>query len=52
MIDYDYYFQDQKASYTGNLTMPQTIEENPRTPQAIVLAEFRKHLFQYVKGIP
>jgi hypothetical protein len=32
--------------------MPEHLPMNIRNPQAITLAEFRKHLFQYVKWIP
>lgn len=52
MISYENFFQEQKATYTGILTMPNHLEINVQDPQAITLAEFRKHLFQYVKGIP
>lgn len=49
MISYENYFQDQKASYQDMLSMPEHLPMNIRNPQAITLAEFRKHLFQYVK---
>ena len=52
MISYENYFQDQKASYQDMLSMPEHLPMNIRNPQAITLAEFRKHLFQYVKWIP
>jgi tRNA-dihydrouridine synthase len=52
MISYENYFQEQKAKYTGILAMPNHVKINVKNPQAITLAEFRKHLFQYVKGIP
>ena len=49
VISYENFFQEQKAKYSGILTMPDTIAINVKNPQAITLAEFRKHLFQYVK---
>ena len=52
MISYEDFFQKQKANYTDILTMPDAIEINVKNPLAITLAEFRKHLFQYVKWIP
>lgn len=52
MISYENFFQEQKIIYTGILAMPDHLEINVKNPQAITLAEFRKHLFQYVKGIP
>lgn len=52
MISYENYFQQQKATYTHTLSMPQNIDINIDNQQAITLTEFRKHLFQYVKWIP
>jgi len=52
MISYENYFQEQKAKYKSILVMPEELEINVKNPQAITLAEFRKHLFQYVKWIP
>ncbi|HMS91398.1 MAG TPA: tRNA-dihydrouridine synthase [Candidatus Absconditabacterales bacterium] len=52
MISYENFFQEQKAKYKDMLAMPDTIKMNIKNIQAITLAEFRKHLFQYVKGIP
>jgi len=52
MISYENYFQEQKAKYKSILVMPKNLEINVKNPQAITLAEFRKHLFQYVKWIP
>ena len=49
MISYENYFQEQKAKYKSILVMPEELEINVKNPQAITLAEFRKHLFQYVK---
>jgi hypothetical protein len=49
MISYENYFQQQKATYTHTLSMPQNIDINIDNQQAITLTEFRKHLFQYVK---
>lgn len=49
MISYENYFQQQKAKYKSILTMPEKLGVNIENPQAITLAEFRKHLFQYVK---
>jgi len=52
MISYENYFQDQKAKYKDILAMPEHLPINVQNSQAITLAEFRKHLFQYVKWIP
>jgi len=52
MISYENYFQEQKAKYKDILAMPEHLHINVQNTQAITLAEFRKHLFQYVKGIP
>ncbi|MEI6672072.1 MAG: hypothetical protein WCL02_01605 [bacterium] len=52
MISYENNFQEQKKHYKDILVMPEKLEINTNNPQAITLAEFRKHLFQYVKGIP
>ena len=52
MISYENFFQEQKAKYKNILTMPEKLNINIKNPQAITLAEFRKHLFQYVKWIP
>ncbi len=49
MISYEEYFQKQKVKYKNILTMPEHLKINVKTPQTITLAEFRKHLFQYVK---
>jgi len=49
MISYENFFQEQKAKYKNILTMPDHIPMNVKNVQAITLAEFRKHLFQYVK---
>jgi len=52
MISYENYFQEQKAKYKSILVMPEHLKINVKNPQAITIAEFRKHLFQYVKWIP
>lgn len=52
MISYENNFQEQKKQYKDILVMPDKLKVNVENPQAITLAEFRKHLFQYVKGIP
>ena len=52
MISYEYYFQQQKMIYKDTLDMPTHVHTTATHPQAITLAEFRKHLFQYIKGIP
>ena len=52
MIGYEQYFQEQKKHYKDILVMPEKLKVNVKNPQAITLAEFRKHLFQYVKWIP
>ena len=52
MIGYEQYFQEQKKNYQDILVMPEKLKVNVKNPQAITLAEFRKHLFQYVKWIP
>ena len=49
MISYENYFQEQKTKYKDILVMPENLNMNVTNPQAITLAEFRKHLFQYVK---
>ena len=49
MISYENYFQEQKSTYKNILAMPENLEINKKNPQTITLAEFRKHLFQYVK---
>ncbi len=49
MIGYEQYFQEQKKNYQDILVMPEKLKVNVKNPQAITLAEFRKHLFQYVK---
>ena len=49
MISYENFFQEQKAKYKNILAMPDGVNMNVQHPQAITLAEFRKHLFQYVK---
>ena len=52
MVSYENYFQEQKSTYKNILAMPESLKMNVKHPQAITLAEFRKHLFQYVKWIP
>lgn len=49
MISYENYFQAQKIKFKDVLVMPENLKMNIKNPQAITLAEFRKHLFQYVK---
>jgi len=49
MISYENYFQEQKIKFKDVLVMPENLKMNIKNPQAITLAEFRKHLFQYVK---
>jgi len=49
MISYENYFQEQKTKYKDILAMPEHLSINVKNPQTITLAEFRKHLFQYVK---
>jgi len=49
MIWYEEYFQKQKLTYKDILAMPEHVKINVKNPQAITLAEFRKHLFHYVK---
>ena len=49
MISYENFFQEQKASYNGILMMTDCLHIDVKNIQAITLAEFRKHLFQYVK---
>lgn len=51
-ISYENFFQEQKANYTGVLEMPNNLTIEMKNPQAIIISEFRKHLFQYVKWIP
>lgn len=54
MISYENYFQQQKEAFTGILVMPSSdiIRNHQKKSSAIIISEFRKHLFQYVKGIP
>ncbi len=52
MISYENYFQQQKSTFENILIMPEKIPIDIHNPLAITLAEFRKHLFQYVKWIP
>lgn len=52
MISYEQFFQEQKIKYRNILAMPENLKINVKNPQAIALVEFRKHLFQYIKGIP
>ena len=54
MISYEEYFQEQKENFTGILTMPSSdiICHHPKKSSVIIISEFRKHLFQYVKWIP
>lgn len=49
MISYEVFFQEQKTNYKDRLTMPDHMKIDVKQPQSITLAEFRKHLFQYVK---
>jgi len=49
MISYEIFFQEEKAKYKDILAMPEHIPMNVKNVQTITLAEFRKHLFQYVK---
>lgn len=49
MISYENYFQEQKSKYKNILTMPKKIKLQKEKPQTKLLAEFRKHLFQYIK---
>lgn len=54
MISYENYFQEQKENFTGILTMPSSdiIWHHLKKSSVIIISEFRKHLFQYVKWIP
>ena len=54
MISYENYFQKQKETFTGMIVMPSSdiIRNHQKSSSAIIISEFRKHLFQYVKWIP
>jgi tRNA-dihydrouridine synthase len=53
MIACEYYFQEQIQDFAGVLKMPSaqdlSVYAKVDQPKAVILAEFRKHLFSYVK---
>jgi tRNA-dihydrouridine synthase len=54
MIRYENYFQEQKKHFDWTLHMP-SFDDLPKSSgksSVIIISEFRKHLFQYVKWIP
>ncbi|MEI7558883.1 MAG: hypothetical protein WCJ45_09235 [bacterium] len=53
MISYEVFFQAQKPQFTGILAMPPAdFSASSELAIKFIIPEFRKHLFQYVKGIP
>jgi len=48
-VAYEQFFQKQKAKFKGVLTMPNTPRITKKNIPQIVIVEFRKHLFQYLK---
>ncbi len=52
MVAYEQFFQKQKAKFTGTLEMPDTVKIVKKDIPQMVIVEFRKHLFQYLKWIP
>ncbi len=51
-VAYEQFFQKQKAKFKGVLAMPSTPRITKKDIPQIVIVEFRKHLFQYLKWIP
>lgn len=56
MMASEYFYQQQKKDFTGILSMPNiqdlSYQHQEFSTAGMVIAEFRKHLFQYVKWIP
>lgn len=48
-VAYEQFFQKQKAKFTGTLEMPHMPRITKKDIPQIVIVEFRKHLFQYLK---
>lgn len=48
-VAYEQFFQKQKAKFTGTLEMPNTPRMTKKDIPQMVIVEFRKHLFQYLK---
>ncbi len=52
MVAYEQFFQKQKEKFTGIFEMPNKPKITKKDIPQIVIVEFRKHLFQYLKWIP
>ena len=57
MVGYEIFFQEQMKSFDWILKMPSWVLSSSLVPCSSwlsphVIVEFRKHLFQYIKGIP
>ncbi len=52
MVAYEQFFQKQKANFMEVLEMPDIVKIIKKNIPQIVIVEFRKHLFQYLKWIP
>jgi tRNA-dihydrouridine synthase B len=51
-VAYEQFFQKQKKIFNGILEMPNTPGMSKKNVPQMVVVEFRKHLFQYLKWIP
>ena len=49
MVAYEQFFQKQKEKFTGTLKMPNKPRMSKKDVPQMVVVEFRKHLFQYLK---
>lgn len=49
MVAYEQFFQKQKEKFNGVLVMPNKPRITEKDIPQIVIVEFRKHLFQYLK---
>jgi tRNA-dihydrouridine synthase len=49
MVAYEQVFQGEKKKFTGILNMPNHPKIQHKEIPQIVIVEFRKHLFQYLK---
>lgn len=49
MVAYEQFFQKQKEKFTGIFEMPNKPKITKKDIPQIVIVEFRKHLFQYLK---
>jgi tRNA-dihydrouridine synthase len=48
-VAYEQFFQKQKKIFNGILEMPNTPGMSKKNVPQMVVVEFRKHLFQYLK---